>query len=462
MKAFIFSFIYSCVVTLILIPFQKTLDLSNIALFYILLVVFVGAKYGISYSIKTSLLSALLYAHIFVPPLFSLEITELQYLLSAIIMLVVALLVGNLTASLKQKAEKLEIRELQSRALYSLAKNLAASNDIQEIEHFLQEFKKPIKELASIYLTNSNFSQENVSSIIPHGLSYTVKYGNENFSISFIFTKGIKNESSLYELIQAAISVVQVAFDRIFYSNFAKKLEIHRSSEQLRNSILSALSHDLRTPLTIISGLAESLLLNIASPDRQKAMLTSLHNQSISTIQLVTNLLEMAKLKSGTIELNCEWQSIDELIGVTIKHIKSQWRNREISLDIQNNLQPIKLDIVVMERVLINLLENAMKYAPIDMPIELIVRSNNNYMEIIICDSGPGVPDNEDIFQMFKRGFSETNIPGAGLGLSIAKTITEAHGGKIHAENRIGGGACFYVKLPLETPPISFQLDGEL
>jgi len=163
------------------------------------------------------------------------------------------------------------------------------------------------------------------------------------------------------------------------------------------------------------------------------------------------------------VELQKEWQPIEEVIGATVRLLEPHADGRDIAITIAPGLPPVHIDGVLIERVLWNLLENALKYSPADQPIDLRVGQSENWLEVSVCDRGEGLaPGQEEaLFGLFRRGRSESNVPGAGLGLAIARTIAEAHGGTVSAANRSGGGACFCLRLPLETPPDLADLDNE-
>ena len=171
----------------------------------------------------------------------------------------------------------------------------------------------------------------------------------------------------------------------------------------------------------------------------------------------------MARLRSGKLELNTAWQPVEEVLGATIQQIRTQARERQIDLSLEANLPPINVDAVLMERVFWNLLENALKYSPESEPVEISVRQHEKCMEICVCDRGPGVPaaQVELIFDTFQRGRQESEIPGVGLGLSIARTIIEAHGGELCYFPRPGGGSCFKASLPLAQIP-AFESASEM
>jgi two-component system sensor histidine kinase KdpD len=209
--------------------------------------------------------------------------------------------------------------------------------------------------------------------------------------------------------------------------------------------------------------MADTIALGKLSPERQRYMLDGIRNQAMSINQQMSKLLDMAKLSAGKLELQTEWQPIDEVLGAALQLVKAQWKDREITVDLPPRLPPIRIDAVLIERVLWNLLENAIKYAPTDSPIEVTVRRNEQELELAVADAGPGLSEaqQENVFELFQRGRSESDIPGLGLGLAIARTIMAAHGGSITAHNRSGGGACFRLRFPLEQAPTLPDADAD-
>lgn len=464
--------------TLALMPLRERIDLSNAALLYVLLVVMAGARYSRGPAVATALVGALLYAYVFVPPHFSLAITEIQYLLSASIMLVVALLVGHLTASLKARAEEIQSRERHSRALYELARDLTATLTRTEVEEiagrFLgqvllasetrivteEEFAHPPRPASPAILQTAVDRGEPLVVPVPERRATLVLLplltsGGPHGVMCFLIAPSVAGLESTWELLKTVASVVAVAVERAHFAAVARETEVRMTAEALRNSILAALSHDLRTPLTALLGMADNLALGKVGPERQQAMFQALRGQALAINQQVMNLLDMARLRSGNLELNEAWQPVEEVIGTAVQQVRSQWPEREIAVDIPPDLPPLRFDAVLIERVLWNLLENAMKYSPPQSPVDIVVRPAEDLVDVMVCDRGPGLPlgGEEELFGVFRRGRVESSIPGVGLGLSIARTIAEAHGGQVVASNREGGGACFRLRLPVGSPP---------
>ena len=227
-------------------------------------------------------------------------------------------------------------------------------------------------------------------------------------------------------------------------------------SERLRNSLLSAVSHDVRTPLAAIVGLSSTLATTkMLAPDTVRELAHAIQEDAVRMNDLVTNLLDLARLQTGGVHLNREWQMIEEVIGSALATSRRVLGPMQINLSLQTKLPLIAFDAVLLERVLCNLLENAARHAANGMWIGIEAATTDLELRITVTDRGPGVPHgNEDlIFAKFVHGMGVPSRDGVGLGLAICRTIVEAHGGKIWVKPGTGGGASFIFTLPLGIPP---------
>jgi two-component system sensor histidine kinase KdpD len=245
-----------------------------------------------------------------------------------------------------------------------------------------------------------------------------------------------------------------LAMERIRWLETAQRAHTDRETERLRNSLLSAISHDLRTPLAAIQGAASSLLLP-AEPlpeATRRDMLVMIHDESERLARLLANLLDLTRLESGAIRARKEWQPLDEVVGAALRRMETGQRGPEVRVMLPKDLPLVPLDTVLMEQLLINLLSNAQRHAP-RSPVELEAWRGETTLELAVCDEGPGVPEamRERIFDKFFR------LPGGdggvGLGLAICEAIARTHGGRIWVEPSPQGGASFRVSLPLEGEP---------
>jgi two-component system sensor histidine kinase KdpD len=258
------------------------------------------------------------------------------------------------------------------------------------------------------------------------------------------------------QLLDTFAALIAIALERVHYVGLAQDALLKMESERLRNSLLAALSHDLRTPLTVLVGLAESLTLTapkLSSAQLEAAQAIQDEARRMST--LVSNLLDMARIESGEVTLNLQWQPLEEVVGTALEAARSMLQRHNVVVQLPRDLPLIKIDAVLIERVLVNLFENVSKYTPPGSTVTISARIVADQLSVSIADDGPGLPvgREEAVFQKFTRGERESATPGVGLGLAIVRALIEAHQGKITAAQRPGGGAVFTFTLPLGFPP---------
>jgi two-component system, OmpR family, sensor histidine kinase KdpD len=241
-------------------------------------------------------------------------------------------------------------------------------------------------------------------------------------------------------------------------SREAEKHRIAAENEKNRNALLSAVSHDLKTPLTGIMGAASGLLEDKGSLNAEDRiqLSQSIYNEAERLKHLVQNLLDMTRLEAGTLKPNKEWQSMEELVGVALNRLKSRLTHHPLTLSLEPNLPLAFVDGLLVELLLLNLLENAIHHTPANTQIRLSVKEMSDSIELKVSDRGPGLKPGEEksIFEKFIQGY-HSGGKGAGLGLSICQGIVKTHEGSIEAANQEGGGAVFTVRLPIGgTPPV--------
>jgi two-component system sensor histidine kinase KdpD len=251
-------------------------------------------------------------------------------------------------------------------------------------------------------------------------------------------------------------ALTAIALERVHYVEVAQQALISMESERLRNSLLSALSHDLRTPLAALVGLAESLALTKPplSPEQLESA-NAIADEARRMGALVSNLLEMARIESGEVKLRSHWHPFEEVVGSALKAAHPALANHNVALKLPRDLPLVEFDATLIERVLYNLVENACKYTPPGSTVTVAADVAGGNLVVSVSDNGPGIPggQEESIFEKFTRGTRESTTPGVGLGLAISRAIVEAHGGRISARNGPAGGAVFTFTLPLGTPP---------
>jgi two-component system sensor histidine kinase KdpD len=225
--------------------------------------------------------------------------------------------------------------------------------------------------------------------------------------------------------------------------------------------LLSAISHDLRTPLAAIVGASSSLVRNDDRLDdhARHELSQAIYDEAIRMAGLADNLLDMARLEAGAVVLNRQWQPLEEVVGGALAGLSTRMVNHPVTVKLPHDLPLVEIDSLLIERVFANLLENAVKYTPPGTPIEISAVIGENELVVTVSDKGAGIPAGEEelIFEKFHRVDTEGNKGGAGLGLTICRSIVEAHGGRIWADNLPSGGAAFHFALPLTEPPLIEQ-----
>ncbi|HEY8026867.1 MAG TPA: DUF4118 domain-containing protein [Burkholderiaceae bacterium] len=482
----------STLTALLCLPLLRYLDLANIALLFLLTLVIVTVRLGRGPSMLATVVAIAAFDFLFVPPRFSFIIYDWQYGATFVVMLLIALITGKLTADLRYQAAIAAQRESRSRALYEFAGALSGSLQTAQIFDVTREFiQHTFCAKATLLLPNDagrlqypgtsaqlsvldmGVAQWAFDHAVPAGMGTDTLPAGSLFYLPLIApmrTRGvlaIEAEDPGWILIpeqQKHLAtfgrLAAIALERVHYVDVAQGALVRMESERLRNSLLSALSHDLRTPLTSLVGLSESLARSSpAMSEVQYELAEALRDEAIRMNHLVSNLLDMARIQSGHLKLNLQWQALEEVVGSSLHASRVPLAGRDVQLNLPADLPLVSFDAVLIERVLCNLLENAIKYTPADAGLNISAEVGGGFLKIRVADTGPGLPpgQEEEIFEKFTRGEHESAKPGVGLGLSICRAIVEAHRGTIRAYNlAVGienGGACFEFLLPLGTPP---------
>lgn len=459
--------------------FQPALDLPNTVMLFLLAVVLVAVLAGRGAAMLASVLGVVLFDFLFVPPRFSLEVSHARHLITFAVMLVVSLVVGQLTAGLRAQATEAARRERLARALYDLARELAGAMSVPQVTDAVERFLRvrgdargrlvlpadqgptPPFQGDEGLVVPDEVLQQAMASGAPTRLPRPDGYCCEVLPLSgttrnrgVLLVRHRADDTGTAPLLEALAALVVTAVERLHFVEVAQAAQLEAVSERLRSTLLSALSHDVRTPLTALYGLADAMLTG-PLPEEARVSAVAIRDQAFRLNGMVGNLLDMARLRSGRVELRREWQPVEEVVGASLKLLESVLAGRSLQLS-GLGVQPLlEIDAVLMERVFCNLLENAAKYSPADSPIVLSAQDAGEAIEFRVTSGGEGFPPDrlEQVFGLFERGQPEVPIAGMGLGLAICRTIVEAHGGRIRAFNPVQGGGCVAFTLPKGNPP---------
>lgn len=504
-------------------PLAHTIATDNIVMLFLLGVVGVAMRWGRGPAVLASFLSVGLFDFLYVAPRLSLAVSDVQYLITFGVMLAVGLVTGQLTAGLRYEARISAEREARARGLFELTRELAGALQTEQVLAIAeQQLAQQFGGRALLYVLDDEDRLRLSTSPSPWGQSGdrpdagTARWALDHEQAAGQGTDTLPGSAWYYLPLRApmrargvlalrpdrrdvlmlperraqletAARIVGQALERVHYVEVAQQALLQIESERLRNSLLSALSHDLRTPLAALQGLAETLARRggLDADAREAAEAIRLQSQRINA--MVHNLLDMARLQSGALRLNRQWQPVDEVVGSSLQLMGPALARHRVVLDVPAGLPLVELDAVLIERVLANLLENAAKYTPPGSELRIAARAHGAEIRLSVQDNGPGLPPGreEALFEKFTRGHSESPLPGVGLGLAICRAILAAHGGRIWAERvvpgeatkrvdraergdssatvraEVGGGARFVLALPLGEPPPMPRFDED-
>ena len=467
-------------------------DLANLIMVYLLGVVVVAARYGHGPSVLSSFLSVLLYDFCFVPPRFSFAVSDSQYLVTFAVMLLVALVISSMTATTHHQARIAGHRERRIASIYAMSRELAASRGEANIVRIAVKHVTEVFEAQAVVLLPNEtgriiYPKDEGIAQSCHGSDLSVAQwvydhgqmagqGTDTLPGGDMVYLPLKTSSGMIgvlallplnparialpeqqRLLETFVSQIALALERVSLATEAHNTQVKMETEQLRNSLLSAISHDLRTPLAAIVGASSSLVQDGERLDNEARheLGLAIYDEATRMAGLANNLLDMARLQAGAVVLNRQWQPLEEVVGGALAGLTSRIVNHPVTIDLPHDLPLVEIDSLLIERVFANLLDNAVKYTPPGTPIEISAASRQSELVVTVSDHGRGIPLGEEklIFEKFHRVASEGNQGGAGLGLTICRSIVEAHGGRIWAENLSSGGAAFHFALPLTEPP---------
>ncbi|HET7031902.1 MAG TPA: DUF4118 domain-containing protein, partial [Casimicrobiaceae bacterium] len=445
-------------------------DLANIVMLFLLTVVLVALKFGRGPAVFAAFVSVAAFDFFCVPPRMSFAVTDAQYLFTFAVMLTVALIIGQMTAGLRYQARISSYREERALAVYEFARDLSSLLQIEDVVEKTAGAIAPMfrakvavivpddrdrltvrsegDSLSGVDLGAAQWAYDHGQ---PAGMGTDTLAGSEFLYLPLRAPMRIRGVLAIKPSDRRVLLVPEqrrhldtfaalaaIALERVHYVDVAQKALVGMESERLRNSLLSALSHDLRTPLAALVGLAESLTLTrppLSAPQHDAAQ--AIADEARRMGALVNNLLEMARIESGEVKLRRQWQPFEEVVGSALKAAETALGQHRVEVALAPRMPLVEFDATLIERVLYNLLENAAKYTPPDTRVTLAAEIADGELVVSVSDAGPGIPKGQEeaIFEKFTRGARESATPGVGLGLAISRGIVEAHHGRIWAAN---------------------------
>ncbi len=480
------SLLLVAISTLFGIVVRGDLEPANLVMLYLASTVISAIFLGRGPSLLTAIAGVLAFDYFLVPPYLTFAVSDTQYFVTFITLFVVSLVISSLTARVREQAEAAVQREKQTAALYNLSKELTSAADLLQVANIIisqisHAFGRdvaiflPDNQQLQIFASSPNYQpDENELAVAawayehdqPAGRGtdtlpaaalrcHPLKTSNGMVGVLGVRSKDQKNFLSSEQRLTLAAFANQsaLAIERARLSEQAHQAELLRATESLQTALLNSISHDLRTPLVSITGALSSLDEDNGLLDKsaQRALIENARGEADRLNRLVGNLLNMTRIESGAIKLRLESEDIQDVIGTALEQLGTRIADRKIQVNVPAGFPLVPMDFTLIAQVLVNVLENAVKYSPADSIIEVSAELLDEKIRIKIADRGTGIPpeDLTRVFDKFYRVQRPENVSGTGLGLSISKGIIEVHHGFIYASVREGGGTVITIELPL-------------
>jgi two-component system sensor histidine kinase KdpD len=463
---------------------------TNLVMIYLLGVVITATFWGLGPSILVSALSVLVFDLLFIPPFLKFAVYDTQYIFTFAVLFVVGITISYLASRIRRQTEAARERERQTADLYALGRELAIANDLESyVSAITQRTRGTFGRDTVIFLPDA----QNKGTLRPYSVSPNISvdenelatavwsfqhqrmvgYGTDTLPdvkaryLPLVTARGTVGVVSLWaadtaseftmeeeQLLEAYADLAAVAIEGILLAQEARNIQVLRATEKLQNSLLNAISHDLRTPLVSIIGVLSSLQEEgMELDDTAKRNLIEVAREEAERLNhLITNLLDESRIEAGVIKISRQPSEVQDLIGAALEQLGSRSSTRPIEIDIPTELPFISVDFGLIVQTLVNILDNAFKYSSPGLAVEIKGRQVGQEVHIEIADHGAGIPP-QDLLRVFDKYYRlrrSENVAGTGLGLSICKGIAEIHGGNIEAENRPGGGTVIRLMLPVD------------
>lgn len=472
---------------------SRWVELADIVMVFTIPILVAAIRHGRSAALAASVMAVMAFDFLFIPPRFTFAVGDARHLGTFTIMLGMGFVIGNLTDRVRQQAIRAQQREQRTLALYRLGEALVQAGDrtdtvasaVRAVEaQFLTEvafffpspggrlepapeapprFLEPAFQGVAQWVHDHGQAAGQGTGVLPAtpALFLPLKGAGGILGVMALRSEQgpLWQEPDQRHLLESFANQTAMALERAALSAEAHASRLKVEREELRNALLSSVSHDLRTPLAGITGSATTLLEDpgVLSPAERNALLGAIQDEAFRMHRLVSNLLDLTRLESGAMALRREWVPAEEVVGSALAHLGRSTEGRDIQVRVDRASTMFHGDPILLEQLLINLVENALRFSPMDQPVEVQIYGTGKGATLLVCDQGPGIPEGFEarIFDKLFRlpGRVPNAGSGAGLGLAICQGIAKAHGGAIQAGNRPQGGAQFIVSLPYEGQP---------
>ena len=473
--------------------------LVDLAMVYLLGIVLTAGRAGRGPTLLATLLSVAAFDFFFIPPLYTFTVSDVRYFVTFGVMFVVAFVISRLTLRVREQAEGARQRERRTAALYSLSRELAHEEGRERlsaiaIQHISEVFSCQtvvlVPEEGGILAQPATGLQtyaidQREMSVAQWAFDHRQRAGLGTDTLSgakFLYLPLIAAAKTIgvvgilpsgpsagpfspeqIHVLESFANQTAMALERAALAEEAQQALLAAERESLRSTLLSSVSHDLRTPLAAITGAGTTLLRGETKLDAasREELIQTIVDEADHLDRIIRNVLDMTRLESGAVRMNTEWQSLEEIVGAVANRMSKQFQDHPLAITLPSDLPLIHCDGLLIGQVLRNLLENALKYTPEGTDITLSASVAEKEIRVTVADRGAGIPPEEAgrIFEKFVRGKHAGG--GVGLGLAICREIVAAHGGRIWMENVPGGGASFTFTLPIRQVPPPIERESE-
>jgi two-component system sensor histidine kinase KdpD len=467
-------------------------ELTNLVMVYLLGATVAALRLGRGPASLVALLNVAAFDFCFVPPRFTFAVTDFQYVVTFAVMLGVALLIASLVASVRAQTRVAGARERRTALLYGMSRELVATRTPEAlariaVKHVAESFASEVAvllpdatgrlrhpkgqplpgSLRGADLSVAQWVHDHGrpaglgTDTLPAAAAQYLPLKDSRGTLGVLAVRPAQRRRLLLpeqqHLLETFAGQVGLAIERAHLAEEAEAARVSAETESLRNTLLSSISHDLRTPLAVIAG-ASSVLSDpgmAIDEGTRRQLAASIEAKAREMSELVSNVLELMRFESGEVRLRRDWHTVDDLVGTALGRYAEALQAHAVTVALPDDLPQVELDASLLTQVIGNLLENAARHTPAGSAIRVFAAREGPLLRIGVEDNGPGLPpgDPRRLFAKFQRGRDEGNTGGAGLGLAICSAIVHAHGGDIEAAQRPGGGARFSFTLPLTPAP---------
>jgi len=466
---------------------RGNLEPTNLVMLYLAATVISAAFLGRGPSLLTAVAGVLAFDFFLIPPYLTFAVSDTQYIITFITLFVVSIVISSLTVRVREQAEASILREKQTSALYNLSRDLASAVDLLQVTEIIisqisQGFERdvavflPENDQIRVFASSPNFHpDENELAVATWAYEHNQPAGRGTDTLpaaslrchplkssqGIVGVLGIRSKDKTNFLtseqrltLAAFANQAALAIERASLAEQAQQAELLQATEKLQTALLNSISHDLRTPLVSITGALTSLdeQSDSLNEEYRKSLIITAREEADRLNRLVGNLLSMTRIESGALKLHLEPGDVQDVVGTALEQLGKRIADHKVQVYIPDDFPLVPMDFTLMVQVLVNVLENAVKYSATDSLIEVTADLLDEKIRLQIADRGVGIPSDDlsRIFDKFYRVQRPESVSGTGLGLSISKGIIDIHHGQIYARTRDGGGTVITIELPLK------------